>query len=266
MSDGEPTAGGTPQVDGRSQPAAGATQGAARTAAGAGGPGRLLAGAAVAVATALVIAGVTIALFFNPAWVSFAQARADAAAWTGWTQAQVDEVTRDVVLEVWLGPGTFEQQLDGQPVFSERERSHMADVRRVVLWFYAAVLLGAAALLVAGLASRGSPWFWRAVGTGAKVLAVGTIAVGVAFFLLFDTAFALFHQLFFAEGSWTFDPATDRLVQLFPYQFWTETTVAVAIVGLVLATGVWAVAQRLAGPRSGPPAANGALASGGDAS
>lgn len=207
MSDGEPTAGGTPQVDGRSQPAAGATQGAARTAAGAGGPGRLLAGAAVAVATALVIAGVTIALFFNPAWVSFAQARADAAAWTGWTQAQVDEVTRDVVLEVWLGPGTFEQQLDGQPVFSERERSHMADVRRVVLWFYAAVLLGAAALLVAGLASRGSPWFWRAVGTGAKVLAVGTIAVGVAFFLLFDTAFALFHQLFFAEGA---GPSTRR--------------------------------------------------------
>jgi len=259
VSDAEPAGGG-------GQPAPGGTKRGARPVDGARHPGRRLAGGAVAVATALVITGVAIALFFNPAWVSFAQGRADAAAWTGWTPAQVDEVTRDVVLEVWLGPGTFEQQLDGQPVFDERERSHMADVRRVVVWFYSAVLLGAAALLVAGLASRGSPWFWRAVGTGAKVLAVGTIAVGVAFFLLFDTAFTLFHQLFFAEGSWTFDPATDRLVQLFPYQFWTETSVAIAIVGVVLATGVWAVALRLAGPRGGPRAPNGALASGGDAS
>jgi integral membrane protein (TIGR01906 family) len=229
-------------------------------------PGRLVAAAAVAVATALAIAGITIALFFNPAWVSFAQARADAAAWTGWTAEQVDEVTREIVLEVWLGPGTFEQEVAGEPVFDERERAHMADVRRVVLSFYAFVLLGAGVLLVAGLASRGSPWFWRAVGSGAKLLAVGTVAVGVAFVLLFDTAFTLFHQLFFAEGSWTFDPATDRLVQLFPYQFWTETTVAVAIVGLVLATGVWAAATRLAGPRGGPPAASGALVAGGDAS
>ena len=58
-------------------------------------PGRRLAGIAVAVATALVIAGVAIALFFNPIWVSFAQGRADAAAWTGWTAQQVDAVTRD---------------------------------------------------------------------------------------------------------------------------------------------------------------------------
>jgi integral membrane protein (TIGR01906 family) len=211
---------------------------------------RRLAGFAVALATALVIVGAAIALFFNPAWVSFAQGRADAAAYTGWTAEQVDEVTREIVLEVWLGPGTFEQHVAGEPVFDERERAHMADVRGVVLGFYAFVLAAAAILLTAGIASRGAPWHWRAVGTGAKVLVVGTIAVGTAFLLFFDPAFALFHQLFFAEGSWTFDPATDRLVQLFPYQFWTETSVAIAVVVLVLAGGTWAVARRLARPRS----------------
>ena len=252
MSGGQPAAGGARQAGGPGD--------------GSAGPGRLLAGFAVAVATALVIGGVTIALFFNPAWVSFAQARADAAAWTGWTPEQVDAVTRDVVLEVWLGPGTFEQELDGQPVFDERERSHMADVRGVVLGFYAAVAARARPRSSwPGSPRAGRRWFWRAVGTGAKVLAVGTIAVGVAFFLLFDTAFTLFHQVFFAEGTWTFDPATDRLVQLFPYQFWTETSVAIAVVGLVLTTAVWAVAQRLAGPRDGRPVPDGALAPGGDA-
>ncbi len=228
--------------------------------------GRLLAGIAVALATGLVIVGVTIALFFNPAWVSFAQGRADAAAYTGWTAEQVDAVTRDIVLEVWLGPGTFDQEVAGVPVFEERERAHMADVRSVVLTFYALVLVGGVTLLVAGTASRGSPWFWRAVASGAKLLAVGTVAVGTAFLLFFDTAFTLFHQLFFAEGSWTFDPATDRLVQLFPYQFWTETSVAIAVVGLGLTIGVWALAARLAGPRATPRVPAAAVAAGGDQS
>jgi integral membrane protein (TIGR01906 family) len=237
--------------------------------AGAPGPaavGRRLAAFAIAVATALVITGATIALFFNPVWVSFAQGRADAAAYTGWTPEQVDAVTRDIVVEIWFGPGTFEQQVAGAPVFDERERAHMADVRGVVLGFYAAVLLGVAALLVAGLASRGSPWFWRGAATGAKVLAVGTIAVGGAFFLFFDTAFTLFHRLFFAEGTWTFDPATDRLVQLFPYQFWTETSIAIAVTGLVLAVAVWLVAWRRAGPRVAGPAPAAAVVAGGDQS
>jgi integral membrane protein (TIGR01906 family) len=227
-------------------------------------PGRRLAGLAVALATALVIIGVAIALFFNPAWVSFAQARADAAAWTGWTPAEVDAVTRDIVVEVWLGPGSFEQEVAGTPVFTEREQSHMADVRRVVTGFYAFVLLGAATLAVAGIASRGSAWFWRSVALGAKLLAVGTLVVGASFLLFFDTAFTLFHQLFFAEGSWTFDPATDRLVQLFPYQFWTETSVAIAVVGFGLTVGVWFVAGRLARPRGTPPALAAASVAGGD--
>jgi integral membrane protein (TIGR01906 family) len=208
--------------------------------------GRRLATAAVAIATALVITGVAIALFFNPVWVSFAQGRADAAAYTGWTPEQVDAVTRDIVMEIWLGPGSFGQEVAGQPVFDERERSHMADVRSVVLSFYAVVLAALLVLLVAGFASRGSHWFRGAVALGAGGLAVAAVAVGSFFAVFFDRAFTLFHQLFFAQGSWMFDPATDRLVQLFPEQFWTETSVAIAVVVVGLAIIVWAVAR----PRS----------------
>jgi integral membrane protein (TIGR01906 family) len=212
------------------------------------GIGRRVAILAVALATALVITGTAIALFFNPVWVSFAQGRTDAPALTGWTAEQVDAVTRDIVLEVWLGPGSFEQEVAGQPVFVARERSHMADVRRVVLSFYALVLAALLVLVGAGVASRGARWFRGAVALGAGGLAVGAVAVGTAFALFFDRAFTIFHQLFFAEGSWTFDPATDRLVQLFPDQFWTETSVAIAVVVLGLAIAVWALAR----PRGRP--------------
>jgi integral membrane protein (TIGR01906 family) len=210
--------------------------------------GRRLTTAAIAVATALVITGATIALFFNPVWVSFAQGRANAAAYTGWTPAQVAAVTRAVVLEVWLGPGEFAQEVAGEPVFDARERAHMADVRRVVLAFYVVVLAAVATLVVVAAASRGSRWFAGAVALGAGGLAIGAVAVGSAFALFFDRAFTLFHAIFFAQGTWTFDPATDRLVQLLPYQFWTETTVAVALAGLLLTVAVWAVARRAASP------------------
>jgi integral membrane protein (TIGR01906 family) len=216
------------------------------------GIGSRLAGVLVAVATALVITGASVAVFFNPAWVSFAQGRANAAAYTGWTPAEVDAVTRDIVLEVWFGPGTFEQEVAGEPVFVDRERRHMADVRGVVLAFYAVVLAALAVLLVAAVATRRSAWLRRAVGLGAAGLAGGAVVIGGAFRLFFDTAFTLFHQLFFAEGTWSFDPATDRLVQLFPYQFWTETSVAIAVVGLGATLGIWAVARRPARPRPAP--------------
>ncbi len=142
------------------------------------------------------------------------------------------------------------------PVFDDRERAHMADVRSVVLTFYAVVAARAAALPRSWVPRRvtGLAWFWRAVGTARSSWQSGRSRSASAFLLFFDTAFTIFHQVFFAEGLWTFDPATDRLVQLFPYQFWTDTSVAIAVVGFGLTIAVWALAaHRLAG-RSGSPA------------
>ncbi|HEY5495527.1 MAG TPA: DUF1461 domain-containing protein, partial [Candidatus Limnocylindrales bacterium] len=118
--------------------------------------------------------------------------------------------------------------------------------RRVVIAFFGLVLLAAAILVVGGFRSRGAAWYWRAIARGSAVLAVGTVVVGIAFALAFDQAFTLFHDIFFAPGTWSFDTATNRLVQLFPDAFWTETSVAVAIVGLLLTLATWAFARHRA--------------------
>ena len=77
------------------------------------------------------------------------------------------------------------------------------------------------------------------------MLVGGVIVVGIAFALFFDQAFELFHEMFFPPGTYMFDPRTDRLVQLFPDQFWSETSVAIAVAVLVLAIGVAMGARRL---------------------
>lgn len=225
--------------------------------------GGALGTAVVAVATGVVLVGLTTALFFNPAWVSFAQGRADSAALTGWPPDVVDALTREMVAEVWLGPGTFAQEVEGEPVLNARERSHMVDVRRLVLAFYAVVGVALIALVAMGIARGWGSTFWRSIARGAGGLAVGATVVGGAFLLVFDWAFTVFHQIFFAPDTWTFDPATERLVQLFPPQFWMETSVALAIVGLGLAVAVWLLAGRLGRPPR-EPAEPAGIGAGGD--
>ncbi len=196
---------------------------------------RLPAGLVVGTATILTLVGIAIGLFFNPVWVSFEQGRTRADLWTGYTPETVRTVTDSVLAEVYLGPGTFAQSVDGTPVFNERERAHMANVRGVVVVFF-------------GLVTRWpQPSWWSAgsdpvarPGTGAQ-LPVGRPSWPSVRWLLASRSRSpssrrspLFHDLFFAPGTWSFDPATDRLVQLFPDAFWTETSVAIAIAGLVL--------------------------------
>jgi integral membrane protein (TIGR01906 family) len=200
----------------------------------------------VAVATMLVITGIAVGLFLNPWWVAFEQGRTGAADLTGYTPAQVREVTDSILHDLVIGPPDFAQTVAGQPVFDGRERAHMEDVRGVFLAFGGLVLLAALLLLNARLASRGRTWFRRAMGWGASVLGVAVVAGGIVAALSFDQAFEVFHELFFPGGSYTFDPTTERLVQLFPIAFWEETAIAVGVVILVLSSLVawWGLVRR----------------------
>ena len=185
--------------------------------------------------------------FLNPIWVGFDQDRSDVVGLTGYTPAQISQVTGSILSDLVFGPPEFAVTVNGTPVLDERERSHMADVRTVLLDLGLVSVLAAVALVAIGLASRGARWFWRAARTGAVILAGGVVVVGLAFAILFDQAFELFHELFFPAGTYTFDPRSERLVQLFPDQFWSETSIALAGAVLIVAVIVAAGASRLAG-------------------
>jgi integral membrane protein (TIGR01906 family) len=191
---------------------------------------------------------VAVLLFLNPIWVGFDQDRSDVAGLTGYSPAQVRQVTGSILSDLVFGPPNFNASLtpNGSPVLDVRERGHMADVRTVLTGMGLVALLAAIVLLALGLMSRGAPWFWRAAQTGGRVLAVGVVVVGLAFAVFFDQAFELFHELFFPPGTYSFDPRLEKLVQLFPDQFWSETSVALAGAVLVLALVVVFATGRIA--------------------
>jgi len=204
---------------------------------------------ATAVSASIVVIAIAILPFLTPAWVSFEQGRAQAAAWTGYSQADLGLATNAILHDLVLGPPDFAVEVGGTPVLEERERSHMRDVRGVFAGFYllAAIATVGLIVLVAGARRMGHPErAWSALSSGMRGLIVGIVIVGAIAAVAFDQLFELFHTLFFPAGSFTFDPRTDRLVQLFPFDFWSETTIVVGVVIVALAAVVAVVAGRRA--------------------
>lgn len=216
-----------------------------------------LAALATALAAAVVLVAIAILPFLTPTWVSFEQGRTHAADLTGFAPAQLGTATNSILHDLVIGPPDFAITIDGTPVLEAREQAHMRDVRGVFAGFGLLALVAAVGLviLVAGARRMGHPErAWAAIAAGMRGLIVVIVIAGVVATFAFDAAFELFHQLFFPGGSYTFDPRTDHLVQLFPFDFWSETTIVLGALIVVLAACVAVIAGRRVRVRGREPA------------
>jgi integral membrane protein (TIGR01906 family) len=220
------------------------------------GPARTILGLLAGLTTMITIVALALLVFLNPAWVGFEQDRTGAAALTGFSPATVHTVTNSILHDLAFGPPSFAVTVDGQGVLGIRERAHMVDVRNVFFAFGGLALLAVLALVSIGAVARGAPWFRRSVRIGAVVLAVAMVVLGVIATVAFDAVFQTFHELFFPAGSFDFD-ASSKLIQLFPDQFWFETSLLLGIVILAICGVVAALAGRAGRSEEPQPAARG---------
>ena len=126
----------------------------------------------------------------------------------------------------------------GGPLFTPDEYAHMADVRAV---FRGAELVALLALVVfafrlARARRRGDAL--RVTRDASLVAAAAVVAIGLAAAFAFDTLFLLFHEIFFAQGNFLFDPATSNLLRLYPEWYWQGITAAVGLSFVVVAAAV----------------------------
>ena len=150
-------------------------------------------------------------------------------------------VEQHAVWSAYVTGGTPDPPSPG-PFYTADEISHMTDVRRV---FDGAKILIPAGLFVMALRlqrarSRNAATMFRLIRDGAIAAGVAVAVVGAVAAVAFDAAFLLFHQVFFPQGNFLFDPATSNLLRLYPDWYWQGITLRIGLsfIGLAAAVAV----------------------------
>ena len=170
---------------------------------------------------------------------------------TGIALAELERVDRELVQYL----NSNEEYLDivlstGVPLYNQKEISHLKDVKDLVKldyrlqWMTLAYVAGYALIVLVWKRSR-----WRIalaeLGKGMKYgggLTLTLMAIlGLALLVAFDRVFLAFHLIGFSNLLWVLDPATDRLIQMFPQGFFNDAAMFLAGVTLAIALMVGAV-------------------------
>lgn len=153
-----------------------------------------------------------------------------------WAPYAIDYLLNNADIS-YLGDLTFE---NGEPLYNERELSHMRDVKVVtqgaLKFWYATVVL----TIGLGVWARYGGW-WQAFRAGLRRggwLMIGLVVViGLFGAIAFWQLFTLFHALFFEGETWLFE-FSDTLIRLFPMQFWQDAFLWAGVISVGGALGL----------------------------
>lgn len=144
----------------------------------------------------------------------------------------------------YLGDLRFD---DGAPVFTEREVSHMLDVKIVVGHTLTMFRLSLVLLVALGLFAWRRGWvdsFRLGISRGGWILLVLLLTLGALAAVSFWQFFSAFHAIFFEGDSWLF-AFSDTLIRLYPIRFWQDVILYI-LGGSALAGGLlgWFLGKR----------------------
>lgn len=148
---------------------------------------------------------------------------------------------------------SIKTEVDGQrqDFFNEQDRLHMADVRRLFLGglkIRNVLVVLAAALFWASLfwknqkekKERGiGHWCFWAYSISLVGFLSGILFLAVAFSINFTACFTVFHEIFFSNDLWMFDPASDYMIRMLPEGFFADMVLRIGGIFLGILLGVW---------------------------
>lgn len=114
-----------------------------------------------------------------------------------------------------------------QDFFNEQDRFHMGEVKDLFLGGLKIrnIMLGAVLLILILLAARKAELIKllpRAYFVTLGITGVITVVLGGLFASDFDKYFRIFHEIFFDNDQWMFDPATDYMIRMLPEGFFYD--------------------------------------------
>jgi len=136
----------------------------------------------------------------------------------GWSLAQRETYAGETVR--YLRRGNESAAFDA--LYSPEEKSHLGDVRRVYVYARTAlltlipILMG---ILLLAIRSKRLHSLYRVAKVTHFIFFACYAISGVALLFIWPIFFTLFHELLFADGTWSF-PSHSSLIRLFPELFW----------------------------------------------
>lgn len=112
---------------------------------------------------------------------------------------------------------------------SENGLQHFAEVKNIFTGFY---IIGAISL-IAGIAiiihkSKNRDYSYLPVSAIMAIILPLLLAIFMAD--NFDTAFVIFHKIFFRNDYWLFDPATDPVITILPEEFFMHCAIMIILI------------------------------------
>ncbi len=132
-------------------------------------------------------------------------------------------------------------EVDGktQDFFNEQDRIHMADVKnlflgglmiRNILAIVSVLILGILFIRKVNLKEEVPKAYTKAFGVFLGVLAF----LAIAFTVDFTACFTIFHEIFFTNDLWIFDPRTDYMIRMLPEGFFADMVLKIAVLFVTL--------------------------------
>jgi integral membrane protein (TIGR01906 family) len=137
-----------------------------------------------------------------------------------WAQISLNYLVNNSGIE-YLGTQTL---TSGQPLYEQRELSHMKDVKDLTqsvlsVWYVLIALFALSILFFWN--NSGLQEFWKAISLGGWVTIGLVVLVILGVFLNFEALFTGFHRIFFTGDTWLFR-YSDTLIRLFPERLWQD--------------------------------------------
>ncbi len=179
------------------------------------------------------------------------QTRFDVADEVGITQTELDEVT-DVFVDYTVDQRddlSVKVMVDGESaeMFNERELEHMVDVKglytksRTIVWWLSGICVVVFGYLLISGDRRTMVHTHKNVSAGFLLFC---IALGIYFTIDFNGFWTNVHLLLFTNDLWLLNPMTDRMILMFPLNFFLALSSLVLSAFVIVYVLLWVIAAK----------------------
>jgi len=132
--------------------------------------------------------------------------------------------------------------------YTPEENSHIQDIKLLliqerIIFRYLVILT--LLLTIVYWQRRRRKQTMQLIANVGRALTVSLLLLLVIVPLTFFQLFNLFHQLFFPQGNWLFDPAASLLIQIYPPEFFLFFALGWLFAALITSVFIWLLARLL---------------------